>query len=248
MLNNRKNSQIKKILCGLFTLTTLMFVNLGTAAPPLPYTAYYDAYYQGLKAQAEISLTQLGDTDFVANSSIILRLFGTTFSTIKEISQFDWHNDAPRSHHYEYKQSGIGGRSHSIDFDWQNNLALASLKDKNVEILLESNALDELSMYSLIRAELQKGNNDITFTVLDRDMLEEYHYHAIGEEEVQTKSGIFTAIKVERLRKNSNRLTHLWFAKNNDMLLIKLYQLDPDGDEFEITLNEAQINGETVRP
>lgn len=239
------NSRITKIIC---TLTILIFTNISIAAPPLPFSAYYDARFQGLKAQAEISLIKVNDTEFVANSSVRVRLFGATVSSIRETSQFDWTDNAPRTQFYEYKQSGIGGRSRSIAYDWQNNLAIATVENNSIELQLAGNTLDELSMYSFIKEELNQGAEDITFAVIDRNIVEEYHYQVMSEEEVITDAGTFAAIKVERIRENSQRITQLWFAKNHDMLLIKLFQRDPDGDEFEITLSEAQINGEVVRP
>ncbi|PCJ42242.1 MAG: hypothetical protein COA71_06545 [SAR86 cluster bacterium] len=241
MLNNR----IAAIFCA---VTFLMLSTLSIAAPPLPFSAYYDARFKGLKARAEISLTQISDTEFIASSLIRLRLLGATVSTIRENSQFDWLNNAPRPQHYEYNQSGIGGRSRSITFDWENNLATAIVKDESVELQLEDITLDELSMYTLIRQELLNGNDEIIFAVIDRNVVKEYHYRVIREEYLAIESGIFSAIKVERVRENSERLTQLWFAKDNDMLLLKLYQRDPDGDEFEITLTDAQINGEAIRP
>lgn len=241
------NKRILNIFSLFFALLLQSLASFVVAAP-LPFSANYDARFQGLKARAEISLTQLSETEFVANSLIRLRLFGATVSTIRESSQFDWQNESPRPHHYEYRQSGIGGRSRSVEFDWQNNLAVATVKNDSVELQLTGPTLDELSMYSFIREELKNGKSDITFTVIDRNVVEEFNYRIINEEEVDTEAGIFPAVKVERIRENSERLTQLWFAKNNDMLLIKLFQRDPDGDEFEITLSNAQINGEIVVP
>lgn len=233
---------------ALHVLSILMLANTSIAAAPLPFTAYYDARFQGLKAQAEISLNQISDTEFIANSSIKVRLFGATISSILETSHFNWLDNAPRTQRYEYKQSGIGGRSRSIAYDWQNNLAIATVENDSVELQLAGNTFDELSMYTFIKDELKTGNEDITFSVIDRNVVEEYHYQVIDEEEVTTNAGTYTAIKVERIRENSERLTQLWFAKNHDMLLIKLFQRDPDGDEFEITLSEAFIDNVALSP
>ncbi len=142
----------------------------------------------------------------------------------------------------------MGGRSRSAVLDWQNNVAVATVKKEIVELPLTGSTLDELSMYTYIKQEIARGNNEIVFSVINRNSIEEYHYRKIGEEEVTTEAGIFAAIKVERIRENSNRLTQLWFAKNHDMLLVKLFQRDPDGDEFEITLTSALVNGEIVSP
>jgi len=240
MLNSRRVN----IACALIFV---MLSKMSIAAPPLPFSAHYDARFQGLKAQAEISLIPINDSEFIANSTIKIKLFGATVSTVTENSQFTWLNDAPRSQHYQYHQSGIGGRSRSVYFDWQNNLAVATVEEDSVEIQLDGNTLDELSMYTFIKQELYKGNDEITFAVIYRNIVEEYLYQVVGEEEVATEAGTFVAIKVERIRENNDRLTQLWFAKNNDMLLIKLYQRDPDGDEFEITLSNVVVNGEIVK-
>ena len=241
MLNRR--------ILNFFCITILLILSkLSVASPPLPFSAYYDARYQGFKADAEISLTQLNDSEYIASSTVKVRLFGASVSTIRESSQFDWIDDVPRPNQYVYDQSGFGGRSRSVTFDWLNDLAVATVRGESVELQLEGNTLDELSMYTYIKQELNKGNNEIIFSVVDRNVVEEYRYQVITEEDVATESGIFSAIKVERIRENSNRLTQLWFAKNHDMLLIKLFQRDPDGDEFEITLSHAQVNGEVVIP
>jgi len=238
----------KRIIPILYIAILMMLSELSIAAPPLPFSAFYNARFQGFKAVAEISLTQLNDSDYVAYTTIKIRLFGATVSTIRELSEFDWHDDAPRPHHYEYIQSGIGGRSRTADFDWQSNLAIATVRNQSVELKLDDGTLDELSMYTYLKQELNKGYNDIYFPLVRRNTIEEYHYRIVGEEDVATESGIFSAIKVERIRENSDRLTQLWFAKNHDMLLVKLFQRAPDGDEFEISLRSAQINGEIVLP
>ncbi len=238
----------KRIFLIIVTASLLLLSSLSAAEPPLPFTAYYDARFQGFKADAEISLTQLDATEYLANSTIKIRLFGAAVSTIRESSHFEWLNDRPQPYQYEYSQSGLGGRSRSVNFDWQNNLAVARVKNESIELSLAGSTLDELSMYSFIKQEINRGNNDIIFSVVNRNKIEEYRYQTIGEEEVITESGVFSAIKVERIRENSSRLTQLWFATNHDMLLIKLFQRDPDGDEFEITLSSAQVNGEIVSP
>ncbi len=226
----------------------ILICNSTLAAAPLPFFAEYNARVQGLRAQAEISLTQSGDLEYIANSTIKVRLLGATVTTIRESSHFIWEDDAPRPYNYEYRQSGIGGRSRSIVFDWQNNLAVANVRDENTEIQLVANTVDELSQYTLIRQELLEGNEEIYFDIIDRNQLEEHFYRVVTEEVLVTDSGDFTAIKVERIRENSERLTQLWFAKEYDMLLLQIYHRDPDGDEIIITMNNAQLDDEAIIP
>lgn len=226
----------------------LLLATLSVAAPPVPFSSNFDARYKGFKALATISLVQVNETEFHADTTIRIRLFGANISTIKETSDFDWLNDGPRPQFYEYKHTGIGARYRNASFDWQQDLAIATIENASNELSLSGNTLDELSMYTLIKHELSQGKTDIYFDVIDKDIVEEYHYRLVGEEILSLKSGEFEALMVERVRDNSERLTQLWFAKNQSMLMLKLYQRDPDGDEFEITMRDAQINGLDVTP
>ena len=46
--------------------------------------------------------------------------------------------------------------------------------------------------------------------------------------------------------RKSNRKTILWFAKDWDYLLVRLYQMETDGKEYQIMLMEGTIDGKTV--
>ena len=231
-----------------YSFGLLLLSSLSMAEPPVPYSSNFDARYKGLKAQASISVVETGDKQFLADTTIRIRLLGANISTIRETSQFEWYEDTPRPRYYEYKHSGVGARFRSASFDWQENLAIATVNNETTELNLTGNTLDELSMYTFIKNELNKGNTDIYFNALDRNLVEEFHYRVLGEEILSLGAGDFETIKVERIREDSERLTQLWFAKNHNMLMVKLFQRDPDGDEFEITLRDARINGEPVTP
>ncbi len=45
----------------------------------------------------------------------------------------------------------------------------------------------------------------------------------------------------------SNRKTILWFAKDWDFLLVRLYQQESDGKEYQIMLKEGTVNGKAVQ-
>tara|TARA_R100001143_G_C3353743_1_gene131083 strand:- start:430 stop:1161 length:732 start_codon:yes stop_codon:yes gene_type:complete len=224
----------------------LLFAEFSIAAAPEPFVVNYDARYRGLRAEATISLEQNENGSYLAHSIIAIKLFGATVTSINERSRFDWIEDRPRPRHYEYIQRGLGSRSRSIDFNWQENTALASVDERQTELELPGLTLDELSMYTVLKQEVLDGAEDVFFDVIDRNQVEEYHYRLIGEEAVETEVGTFQALKVERVRENSERLTQLWFAPEHDMLLIKIYHRDPDGDDYEITIKDAQLNGEAV--
>ena len=55
--------------------------------------------------------------------------------------------------------------------------------------------------------------------------------------------------KVERVRAPSQnkRVTELWFAKDWDYLLVQLRQVETDGKEYVIVLQEGTVDGKTVK-
>ena len=69
-------------------------------------------------------------------------------------------------HQYEYQAiRNRRTKPSALAFDWVNNFAIATVENASVELQLEGNTLDELSMYTLIKQELNKGNNEIIFSV-----------------------------------------------------------------------------------
>jgi len=45
----------------------------------------------------------------------------------------------------------------------------------------------------------------------------------------------------------SKRETILWFAKDWDYLLVRLHQVETDGKEYQIMLEEGRVGGKTVK-
>lgn len=226
--------------------TLFLCAHVALAEDLQEFSVNYDAHYRGLRAQATISLARQEDGAYLAQSLIAIKLLGATVTSINERSLFDWVDEKPWPRRYDFVQSGLGKRSRSVDFNWDENMAMAEVNDNVTELPLSGLILDEMSMYTLIKQAVQNGEEDIYFDVIDKNQIEEAHYHVIGEENVESPLGVFSALKVEKVRENSDRVTQLWFAPEHDMLLVKIYQQDPDGDEYEITIEDAQLNGLSV--
>jgi hypothetical protein len=54
---------------------------------------------------------------------------------------------------------------------------------------------------------------------------------------------------VERVRDptQSKRITVLWFAKDWDYLLVRLQQVETDGKEYNIMLQDGTVDGKSVK-
>ncbi len=54
---------------------------------------------------------------------------------------------------------------------------------------------------------------------------------------------------VERVRdEDSPRTTLMWFAPEWDHLLVRLEQTNDEGEDFEIYLKSASLDGERIQP
>ena len=78
----------------------------------------------------------------------------------------------------------------------------------------------------------------MSYQIIEGEDVDTYDFRVLGEEKVRTQAGLINAIKVERVRDpgKSNRKTILWFAKDWDYLLVRLYQMETDGKEYQIML------------
>ncbi len=227
---------------------TLLFSPALPASPPSPFVATYDANYQGIRAQAEMQLQQESETGYEFSSSIRLRMLGVRITSIDELSRFEWQDGQVRPQHYSFRQRGVGSRSRSVDFDWENRQAHAKRNDDSFNYILRGEVHDELSMYIGIQQALADDVTDIYLNVIERGELEEQHFRVLGEEMVSTPLGSFNAVKLEKVRDYSSRETLIWLASDWEYILLRLYQRDPNGDEYNISINNAIMNGEPVRP
>jgi len=216
---------------------------------PAQFSADYVARYGGFRASAERKLTKDDAGIFVMHSAIELKLLGQTLSTIRESSKFTLNeeNGQTRPEYYEFLQTGLGGRSRQITFDWQQRSSTVHIDNQAINIPLEGSETDNLSAYLEIRRQLIAGKKDIIFPGIYKGKLEEIHYRVNGEELVDTLPGTFNTLRLERIREpDSDRSTVIWLAPAWDYLLIKLIQEEPGNSTISLELKAAIVNDQPV--
>jgi hypothetical protein len=251
---DRRESGCKSILRWLLVIFAVLGILPTTAMAEYPdapalFTADYVARYGGFRANAERTLTKDDAGIFVMHSSIELKLLGQTLSTIRESStiSLDEQNGQAIPVYYEFLQTGLGGRSRQIIFDWEKNNSTAHIDGLDINIPLEGSETDNLSAYLEIRRQLMAGKKDIIFPGIYKGKLEEIHYRVSGEELVETLPGTFNTLRLERIREpDSDRSTVIWLAPVWDYLLIKLIQEEPGSSTISLELKEAIVNDQPV--
>ena len=91
------------------------------------------------------------------------------------------------------------------------------------------------------------GKREMSYLVVDGDDIDQYQFRVTGEQRVTTRNGQFDAVEVERVREpDAKRETTLWFAKDWNYLLVRLSQVETDGQHYQIVLKEATMDGQPV--
>ncbi len=133
---------------------------------------------------------------------------------------------------YRFERSGLGkSKKIAHDFDWQAKQVTGSDRGTPVQLVLKSGLLDKSTYQLALQEDVAAGKKSMSYAVLDGDEIETYDFRVLGSENVQTEVGQVEAIKVERVRDptQTRRKTVLWFAKDWDHLLVRLHQVEKDG-------------------
>ncbi|MNO86637.1 hypothetical protein D3C76_780440 [compost metagenome] len=125
---------------------------------------------------------------------------------------------------------------------------LGSDRGDQVRQSLNRGQLDKSTYQIVLQHDVANGKKSMSYQVIEGTDVDTYDFRVLGEEKVRTQAGLITAIKVERVRDptKSNRKTVLWFAKDWDYLLVRLYQQESDGKEYQIMLKDGTVGGKTV--
>ena len=239
------------------TLTTRTSASLSPTAPPAelqviptPFRAVYEADYKGLPIRATgiRELRQTGDNQFTLSSTAT-----SFFASVSEESNFTL---TPENRlmpvEYQYHRKGIGkNRDDILRFDWPAQQVMNDAQPTPWTLSIPMGTLDKLSYQLQMRYELltayQLGQPwpALAYQVTDGGELKTYRFEVLGEENVDTPIGRFTALKIARVRTDSDRTTIFWLAPAYDFLLVRFLQEEQKGG-FELILKEAKFRGEVV--
>ncbi|CAD5108679.1 DUF3108 domain-containing protein [Zestomonas carbonaria] len=169
---------------------------------------------------------------------------------LSEQSTFRLDNDSFLPQTYRFKRSGLGkSKQVELDFDWTAKQVIGSDRGNQVRVPLNRGLQDKSTYQIVLQHDVAAGKKSMSYQVIDGDEVETYDFRVLGEEVVETKAGLIDAIKVERVRDptQSNRKTVLWFAKDWDYLLVRLQQVEKDGKEYQIMLQEGTVGDREVK-
>ncbi|KEA62726.1 Enzyme involved in the deoxyxylulose pathway of isoprenoid biosynthesis [Marinobacterium lacunae] len=205
-----------------------------------PFRATYSAKLDGglaISADATRELKQLEDGGWVFTSTA-----DAVLARQHEKSQFTYLDEQIHPLSYSYQREVLGReRRVKLAFNWKKQRVTTTVDDKPWHMQIPPGTQDKLSYQLQLRRDLAEGNTALRYDVADGGLLSEYIFKVLGEESIETRAGTFNAIKVERVREEgSGRTTYIWFAPDLEYLIVKLYQTESDGKEYELLLNQLE--------
>lgn len=227
-------------------LFSISFTSL--AAELVAHKASYSAKIQkgvSIKGNAvrELKKTQNGQWLYSFNVKSFI-------ADIDELTLLSWHDNQVVAHLYNYKLSAIlvPDKLKQVNFDWRKMTAINPLKKKGWAITdIPSKTFDRLSYQLQLAMDLQSGKQEMLYYVADKGKLRQNHFRVTGEQKIKTAIGEIQSITVEKVRdKGKKRKTDLWFSKQYPFLLLKMVQVEKDGEQYEINITQASINAKKV--
>lgn len=163
---------------------------------------------------------------------------------IDESLIFRWEDGQVVPLRYRYSLSGfmIKNRKQAIDFDWDNRVATGHYRGRKFSLTLEDDALDPMGYQLQLRQDIKAGQREMTYRVIDKGRYDTDRFAVIDEETLNGNGDAVATLKAEKVRDDdSKRKTLMWFAPDQDYLLVRLLQIEPDGSEYKISIDEAQF-------
>lgn len=152
--------------------------------------------------------------------------------------------------HYIYNREGTGKDKY---YEWQydvNANQATNVKTKRTrEIAFPTNIQDKLSYHLQNRLNLianhgqaQKPQHFVYPVVGTSGKIKNYVYEYDGEEELMLPYGLLKTIRLKREVVDKKRVTYAWFAPELDYLMVQLYQIKGDVEQFQAQLSSLTIH------
>lgn len=213
------------------------------ASPPLlPLEVSYNASMEkgvALEGSAKRRLQKRKDGTWVYRTDV-----DSFIADIDESLVFRWDGDRIVPIRYRYELSGllVKDRKQAINFDWDKGVASGHYRGDKFSLKLEPGALDPMGYQLQLRRDIKAGKRDMTYRVIDKGDYDTDRFAVIDEETLDNNGRKVATLKAEKVRdSDSKRKTLMWFATEQDYLLVRLLQIEPDGSEYELTIDEAEI-------
>ncbi|MFO7787757.1 MAG: DUF3108 domain-containing protein [Halospina sp.] len=171
---------------------------------------------------------------------------------IRESSRFRFEDQTVISERYRYSLEGffLSNRYKKLDFDWDEDVIVDRENDRRIDMSDQPGVQDQLGAQLQLWVDLRAGKETMEYVIPDDGDFKDYQFEVLRKETLDTREfGDVETVVVERIRdEDSPRTTLMWFAPEWDHLLVRLEQTNDEGEDFEIYLKDATLDGDPIQP
>tara|TARA_R110001599_G_scaffold11253_5_gene53825 strand:- start:2048 stop:2857 length:810 start_codon:yes stop_codon:yes gene_type:complete len=198
-----------------------------------------------LEGKATRSLKKLNDNKWLYKFDV-----ESFIADIKESTVLIEENQIIKPIQYDYKLSAflMSDRKRQVMFDWEQHTATSPRKKNNWTLRsIPDNTYDQLSYQLQLLLDISNQKMKMTYQLAHKAKLRESEFVVLGEEVINTRFGKLNSISAKKQRDDdAKRETYLWFSKDYPLLLLKMTQKEKDGEEYEIEISSAIIDGKNI--
>lgn len=229
---------MRRLLSAILLLVSMPAVADDTLSTLSPASARYEVRLNNLpfKAKASQTLSALGGDRW----RLELRVDSFLLDTV-EYSEFRW--DGEHCHtipeHYFYSRKGISRKKQlDLKFDHANGQVTRNDGKETSTYAINEKTEDKLGHTLALACRVARGaRGAIAVNVAwDRDVRHLDYLVSGNEEAIDTPLGTFQALRMERTRVDSDRITTSWISSAAGWQPVKMQHTEGDGRLFQLRL------------
>jgi Protein of unknown function (DUF3108) len=209
-----------------------------------PFNASYSVNYKGFNAgSTSLKLERDSQGVYTYESRANARgIFRVAFS--EEITQTTWFvivNGRVVPVRYRADDgSRKTDRDIEIEFDWDSERARGVAEEKRVNVAVPEGTQDAMSIQAAHLLDLARGERTMSYAMVDKDRVKEYHYRLDGTQRIHTAIGELETVIYRVERPGSKRVTRTWHAPSLAYLPVRGERLRDGKREFVMEIRSLQ--------
>jgi len=201
------------------------------------FTAEYEILYGDLrlgKANYRFINSQGDHYRFDFSSELRFLIFSDVRFVKSELIYEDTHL---LPSYYSHDRKGTGrDYFEEVLFDRSENLISSTYQGESTEFVYERDIVDGLTVQLLLMLDLQKGNRQPKYKILDANKIREREFRFVGEESITLQSADYHSVIYEVVRDNNRRKTQMWFSPERDYLPVQMVHFSKGKKKFNAHL------------
>lgn len=221
-----------------FIFTSVGFCSQTIAADIPQFQADYKVYYGDRhlgEGRYTLKKSRTSDSYQFHFSSQLSFLI---FSDKRDVqSTFAYTNTHLLPRHYSHERKGSGpDYLDTINFDKKSGRITSIHKGKTIELSYDQTIRDGLTVQLQLMLDLQRGGEKLSYTILDDNRIKLRNFNNLGMEAISINNKTYHCIKIEILRRNSKRKTHMWFSPAHNYQAIQMAHFVDNKQKFNAHL------------